>query len=80
MYTAILVQIRQKMGLDAIGRDLNRVPSDSHLVSTVGIGWTAYIKYAGVIVIEEKARAFEMASSHSQDEARAHDFEGDTSL
>ena len=33
-----------------------------------------------VLLIEGNARASEMASAHSQDEARAHDFEGDMSL
>ena len=49
-----------------------------HLI--VGIGFAAYLKYAKVLVIDGNARAFELASAHSQDEARARDFVGDMSL
>ena len=68
------------MGLHAIQRHLNKVPSDSHLVSTVSIGLAAYIKYAGVIVIEGNASAYKMTSAHPQDGGNAHNFEGDMSL
>jgi len=58
----------------------NKVSSD-YLETSNRWHWSAaYIKYAGVLVIEGKARAFEMASAHSQDEACARDFEGDMSL
>ena len=50
----ISVQIHRKMGLDAIGRDLNRCPSDYKVCFTVAVGLAAYIKYAGVLVIEGK--------------------------
>ena len=40
----------------------------------------SYIKYAGVLLIEGNTHASEMASTHSQDEVRARDFEGDNNI
>ena len=68
------------MGIDAIGRDLNKVSSDNKISTTIGIGLAAYIKYTGVLLREGNARASKMASAHPQDGANARDFEGDMSL
>ena len=58
----------------------NKVPSD-YLETSNGWHWSAaYIKYAGVLLIEGKARAFEMASAHPQDGGNARNFEGDRFL
>jgi len=72
------------MGLEAIGHDLNsflnRYPSDVQVCLTVTVGLAAYIKYAGVLIIEGDARALKMTSAHPQDGANARDFEGDAPL
>ena len=59
---------------------LKRVCTIIYERPTVSIGFAGYIKYVGVLLIEGNARASEIASAHSQDEAHARDFEGDSSF